>query len=99
MKEPRYSGPALQDYLDIAGFISRDNPRAAAQLVERIEAECRDIVRSPESGLRHDSLPARYLVRMVGVYLIIYESDQDGPIIVRIVHGARDLPRMFTETE
>jgi toxin ParE1/3/4 len=33
----------------------------------------------------------------VGNYLIFYRQAQDGAEIVRVVHGARDLPALFDE--
>lgn len=99
MSEPRYSGLALQDYLEIAAYISRDNPQAAAKVIERIEAECREVMRHPEGGLRHESLSVKYRVRMVGSYLVIYEIDHEGPVITRILHGARDLAKLFPDPE
>ncbi len=98
MSVPRYTRFARQDYLDIAAYISRDNPGAAAKIVDRIEAECHLIVREPERGLRHDELSEDLYVRRVGAYLVIYQIDQLGPMILRIVHGARDLGSFFSES-
>jgi toxin ParE1/3/4 len=98
MTEPRYSARARQDYLDIAAYIARDNPVAAARTVDRIESECMEITRQPERGDHHEDIPDHFLVRSVGRYLIVYCVEDDGVSILRIVHGARDLKRLFPDS-
>ncbi len=83
---------AVGDLDDIFDWISRDNPRAAAELVRRIRAR---INRLAISGLSHIGRPGlvegtRELVE--APYIIIYMVDEpaDEVIVLAIVHGARD---------
>ncbi|MBO9132681.1 type II toxin-antitoxin system RelE/ParE family toxin [Rhizobium sp. B230/85] len=41
-----------------------------------------------------NSARARIRLSAVGRYLILYREDVDGVEIVRVVHGARDLPKL-----
>jgi toxin ParE1/3/4 len=83
---------AARDLDDILDWISRDNPRAAAELVRRILAR---IDRLAIPGLSHIGRPGllegtRELIE--APYVIVYEVDEPaGEIsVLAIVHGARD---------
>jgi toxin ParE1/3/4 len=93
---------AREDLLDIYVTIGFDNPAAAERLYTAIEERTAQLATYPRLGVRRPeiALTARMLVE--GVYLILYETHpniDDGPIdeveIVRIVHGHRDLARIF----
>jgi len=92
---------ARSDALDIAIFIGRDNPKAAAQFLRALEYTCHNIAVLPEIGSRRSYRhPALKEVRMFSVnkfknYLIFYQSNAGAVDIVRIIHGARDLPILF----
>jgi len=83
---------AASDLDDIFDWISRDNPRAAAELVRRIRAR---INRLAISGLAHVGRlglveGTRELVE--APYIIVYVVDEpsDEITVLAIVHGARD---------
>jgi toxin ParE1/3/4 len=83
---------AAGDLDGILDWISRDNPRAAAQLVRRILAR---IDRLAVPGLSHIGRPGliegtRELVEVP--YIIVYSVDEPGDeiAVLAIVHGARD---------
>jgi toxin ParE1/3/4 len=83
---------AASDLDDIFDWISRDNPRAAVELVRRIRAR---INRLAISGLSHIGRlglveGTRELVE--APYIIVYTVDEpsDEIIVLAIVHGARD---------
>jgi toxin ParE1/3/4 len=83
---------AASDLDDIFDWISRDNPRAAAELVRRIRAR---INRLAISGLSHVGRlglveGTRELVE--APYIIVYVVDEpsDEITVLAIVHGARD---------
>jgi toxin ParE1/3/4 len=79
---------AVQDLDEIWMTIAIDSPRAADNLARRFfDAEDR-LADFPELG------EARPDMRKwtVGNYLIFYRIDQDAVTIVRVLHGARDLP-------
>jgi toxin ParE1/3/4 len=83
---------AASDLDDIFDWISRDNPRAAAELVRRIRAR---INRLAISGLSHVGRlglveGTRELVE--APYIIVYMVDEpsDEITVLAIVHGARD---------
>ena len=91
--------PRAQRELDGAlRWIARDNPLAAQALLEAVLEAADRIGRHPKIGVVRTDLTVtdryRFVVLSGFPYLIIYAADRDPPLIVRIVHGARDLPRL-----
>jgi toxin ParE1/3/4 len=86
---------ARQDLIDIWRHIGNDDPAAADRLLDRIDARCALLADHPQLGPeRTDIRPGlHYLV--VERYLILYRTIAEGIEIVRVVHGARDLPNLF----
>lgn len=86
---------AEEDLIEIWIYIAQDNPRAADRVLDDIEQRFHALAYNPLMGrLRPDIAPElRYFV--VGSYLILYRTVEDGIQIVRVIHGARDLPNSF----
>ena len=54
----------------------------------------------PQIGVRRPELargPYRFVALTGYPYLIIYREDRMPPVIARIVHGVRDLPRVLRD--
>jgi len=49
----------------------------------------------PEMGRRREELAMHLRSFPVGRYIIFYRSMQEGIEIVRVLHGARDLPPLI----
>ena len=94
-----YTPRAELDLREIWSYIAANNERAACQLLDRIRDSCRAIAPNPLLGTSAPTLaPAlRYLV--VGSYIIFYLplDDGSGIRVIRVVHGARDVPTAFRE--
>jgi plasmid stabilization system protein ParE len=84
--------PAARDELDrIFAWIAKDNPRAASEMIARIEAR---VMRLEIPELTHMGRPGlvegtRELVEWP--YLIVYRvfEDRDEVVILSVVHGAQ----------
>jgi len=75
--------------IEIGDYIALDNPRRAASFVAEVEAEIARIAAQPSRfPARADLAPGLCAARH-GRYLEVVGEIQ----IVRIIHGARDLPR------
>lgn len=97
----RHAKVAEEDLPAIFGYIAKDNPDAAERFLEAVETTCRQIGSQPESGVsyrsRHQKLRG---IRMLPVsdfssYLIFYRVESLRICVLHVVHGARDLPRLF----
>jgi toxin ParE1/3/4 len=83
---------AARDLDDILDWVSRDNPRAAAELVRRILAR---IDRLRILGLSHVGRPGlvkgtRELVEAPYIIVYIVDEPADEITVLAIVHGARN---------
>jgi toxin ParE1/3/4 len=92
-----YTRPAVHDLAEIRKHIARDNELISREFIVRIKEKCRKIASLPHIG----SLREGYGVGVRGFplssYLIFYRKVNDGIAILRVVHGARDLPDAFHE--
>ncbi len=91
----RYTSHAQSDFAEIAEYIARDNPVAAYEFANRLEQACESIGGRPDRGFPHEDLPAPLLVVPIKDFLIVYRVDDLGVVILRCVHGARDLGPLF----
>lgn len=95
MSRPAYSTSARIDLLKIGTYIARDNQTAAIGFIDRIEQKCEDLADSPDMGFACDDLSPGLLCWPVGNYIIYFRTCDDGIEVVRVLHGARDIPREF----
>ena len=88
---------ARHDLLSIWEFIARDNIRAADRIAERMEAAFRLLARFPKTGHQRADVQTSEPVLFwpVGSYVVAYRPEPQPLIILRILHGARDLDALF----
>ena len=68
-----------------------------AEFVDRVEAKCQMLAHSPGMGFRRDDLTPGLRCWPVGRHVIFYRCVTDGIDIVRVVHGSRDLAKLFAD--
>lgn len=87
----RRSAQAEEDLIAIWHHIARENERAADRLLDRIDARCQQLETYPFSGAeRPDIAPGiRHLV--VREYLVLYRVDPEDVVILRVLHGRRNI--------
>jgi len=90
-----YSPQARRDLFDIGAYIELDSPANAARFVAKLEDKIRRIALAPRIYTRRDDLLAGLRSAAFGSYLILFRMLDDGIEVVHVVHGARDLPRLF----
>jgi toxin ParE1/3/4 len=83
------------DLIEIWNYISADNLDAADKLVLGIDETCQLLGRQPEIGRTRPDLGSDIRSFAHRRYLILYRIVADGMEIVRVVHGARNLPDLF----
>jgi toxin ParE1/3/4 len=83
-------------------YISRENPDAAGRYVEAVTAILEHIVRTPGMGAARDYRNPRLAgLRMIPVpgfdnFLVFYLVTPRTVDIVRVLHGARDIRKVFS---
>ena len=81
-------------------WIARDNPTAARALREAVAQAAEQIGRHPKCGTERPDLagPPRRFLSLTGFpYVIAYNAATKPPLIIRILHGARDLPNALRD--
>lgn len=99
MSEFQFTPQATDDLLDIWAFVARDNPEAADRVERAIFQACDLVASSPLAGqIRTDltHLPVRFwVVHPYSNYLIVYDPETKPLQVIRIIHGARNLPSIL----
>ena len=86
---------ARADLIEIGDFIALDNPPRAVSFVAEIEAKIVEIGERPGSFQKRDDLHPGLRHAPHGRYLIIFIESDEEVQIVRVLQGARDLPRLL----
>ena len=97
----RFSRKAHADLLEISRYIAKDNPQAADDVIEEIEKTCQTCAEMPGIGKRPEYID-NGAVQVIPTakykdYLVFYTTTETGIYILRVLHGARDLPALFND--
>lgn len=95
-----FSPAARRDLLDAIRWITKDNPRAANALRDTIVEAAERIGKHPNLGKAVTDLaapPVRFLALTGFPYVVVYDCDTRPPLILRLLHGARDLPEILAD--
>ena len=88
--------PAAQaDLVEIGDLIAQDNPARALTFLAEIEAKMLQAAERPESFPARDDVHEGLRSARHGRYLIFFLDAGNEVRIVRVLHGARDLPRVW----
>jgi toxin ParE1/3/4 len=90
------STQAKRDLLLIWVHVAEDDIRAADALIDSFTEKLSLLARFPGMGPLRPELAPNLRSFPVGKYLLFYREGERGGIeLVRVVHGARDLKRVF----
>lgn len=96
----RVAPRARRDLLAAAHWISQDNPQAAQTLRDAVLAAAQRIGDHPDIGVLRPELadtPHRFLFLTGFPYVLVYNAASTPPLILRLLHGARDLPELLND--
>jgi plasmid stabilization system protein ParE len=93
----RLSIAASRDLDAIADYIMQDNPLRAISFVDEIVEKFDEIAERPLSFPQVEDLPESVRSALHGDYRIIFGVGEGQPDILRVVHGARDLPSLLRD--
>lgn len=80
-----------KDLRDIADYIARDNPQRARTFAAELSAKVQEVAERPYSFPEHEEWTAGFRSALFHKYHIIFTIDNDTVIILRILHGARNI--------
>jgi toxin ParE1/3/4 len=105
MKPIRITPKADNDIDKCCAWIRKDNPIAALRFLDAVELTCSNLSQMPGIGSRRyaEISPMRG-VRMIGIkgfenYLLFYLEREASVDIIRLLHGARDIPGALQSEE
>jgi toxin ParE1/3/4 len=88
---------ADRDLDEILEYLTERSPPAAERLVADLDSRSRLLATQPRAGRPRNDLAPGLRSIVVGRYVVFFVSTDDEVIIVRIIHGARNItPEMFT---
>lgn len=92
------SPEAEQDIKDIASWVgNRTSQATARKVVERIKSQIRFLKAFPGAGHVRSDLPADIRATGAFSYVILHRIEGNVVIILRVVHGARNIgPEMIS---
>jgi len=91
----RWLRRALQNLDEEAEYIARDDPDAAAQMVDRIATSVERLATHPALGRTGRVPGTRELVVSGTPYVVPYRVRGETVEILRVFHGARKWPEKF----
>jgi toxin ParE1/3/4 len=95
VSETVFSPEALEDLEQIGDYIAKDNPGRADTFVEELQSKAKSISLAPKAHPKRDDLARNARMAIHGRYLIFFRERAGGVEVVRIIHSARDLSRIF----
>jgi addiction module RelE/StbE family toxin len=92
----RVTKTATRDLTDIWHYLADDSVEAADKVIDAIRAAIAKIVEMPNIGHpRADIAISSYRFWRVYSYLIAYRMHGETLVISRVIHGRRDLSKLF----
>lgn len=90
---------AERDIEAIGDYIARDNPPRALSFLRELRTRCGKIAASPEAFRLRRELGAEIRSCAQGHYVIFFSCAVHEVTIIRVLHGARDLNALFSNTQ
>jgi toxin ParE1/3/4 len=97
MSRVRLAPQVRCDLKEIDEYISRDNLDAAAWVILNIREKCHVLSQQPGIGRNRSDLLPELRSFVVGNYVIFYFPTGEGTEVIRVLHGARDIQKLFDE--
>lgn len=88
---------AERDLDGICEFIGQDNLEAAARYIRQIRQKCMLLGQNPQIGKRRDALLPGVRSFPAGQHMIFYRIAGTGVQVLRVLHGAQDIPEQFQD--
>jgi plasmid stabilization system protein ParE len=93
----KYASRAERDLGNIWDYIAKDSAEAADRVIREIHYAARGLCEFPGKGHdRADRTSRRaYRVWMVYSYAIVYRYTDEYLLVMRVIHGAREMPNVI----
>ena len=95
MPTVRIAAAAAEDLKGIWDYVAQHNPEAASKLIKEITSRFAMLRDYPHIGRAQHRLAKDLRSFVVKGYFIFYRPFEDGVEVLRIIHGSRDIERIF----
>lgn len=89
----------LSDYAGIVTGIAADNAEAAERFCDAVERALRLLAAHPQLGAKAGFIKApqvrKWVLREFNNYILFYAEHPDGVLLIRLLHGARELTSLI----
>jgi toxin ParE1/3/4 len=92
-----FSPRAIAELREIGEYIAKDNLSAALSVVDKLQKRCKDAADHPAIGHKRSELQPGLRSLAEGDYIIFYRSLDNGIEITKIVHGKRNIEKLFKQ--
>ena len=89
------TSPARTDIASLAEYIAEDNLSVTENFYEAVQEKCEELAQMPKMGRLCNELSSSVRSFPLGWYVIFYTIRGDRIIILRLLHGARDILSLF----
>lgn len=91
-----WTATSREDLRGIVQYIAGDSPVYARSFALRLRRSVARLAEFPGSGCRVPEDPSgTYREVIVGNYRVVYRTAEDSVVIVTVLHGAREIRRLF----
>ncbi len=97
MRQITRSTLAESDYRAIIEYLLEYSEPAADKFANDLTSRLRMIADQPRMGRERDDLASGVRSTVVGRYVVFYRYSDVEMVVLRIIHGSRDIPRVFDE--
>lgn len=87
---------AERDLETIGDYIAEDNPSRAVSFIAELRIQCTTIAKAPQAYRVRPELGEGIRSCAHGNYVIFFTATKARLTIVRVLHGAMDIPAQFT---
>ncbi len=94
-----FSPLASQDLEEIGDYIAQDNPSRALTFIQELREQCKKICNAPLGYRARPELGDGIRSCPFGNYMILYRPEESDVLIIRVLHGAMDLPQHMTKID
>ena len=89
----RISPRADTDLAAIWDYVARNNQRAADRVENDLHSAMQMLAEYPGIGHTRPDVPPSYRFWRVYSFLIVYRIEVDALVVVRVIHGSREIRR------
>lgn len=86
---------ARADLEQIIDYLAPRSPAGASSVLQAVEERIGLLCEHPHAGRSREELSPGLRSAPVGSYLLFYLVREQDPVIVRVLHGARDIDALF----